>query len=85
MVEAPHYGKEGLGWLRNCRGTLHIVGDAPTFYFFTKFFGNIEIKLYLCTRFIKGCSQLWAEMIPSEPDTDNADAGMMSKHKTPYF
>ena len=40
---------------------------------------------YLCTRFIKGCSQLWAEMIPSEPDTDNADAGMMSKHDPLIF
>ena len=27
---------------------------------------------------IKGCCLLVAEMIPSEPDTDNADTGMMS-------
>jgi hypothetical protein len=24
---------------------------------------------------------VWAEMIPSEPDTDNADAGMMCTEK----
>ena len=23
VVEAPHYNKEGLGWLRPCRSTLH--------------------------------------------------------------
>lgn len=36
--------------------------------------GNIA---YLCSRFIKGCCLLAAEMIPSKPDTDNADAGMI--------
>ena len=34
---------------------------------------------------IKGCSRVWAEMIPSEPDTDNADAGMMSTQNNPLF
>jgi hypothetical protein len=34
---------------------------------------------------IKGCSRVWAEMIPSEPDTDNADAGMMSTQKQPLI
>ena len=35
----------------------------------------------------KGCSRVWAEIIPSEPDTDNADAGMIRYHTTnsPYF
>ena len=34
---------------------------------------------------IKGCSRVWAEMIPSEPDTDNADAGMMSSTEQPLI
>ena len=34
---------------------------------------------------IKGCSRVWAELIPSEPDTDNADAGMMSTQKQPLI
>jgi len=34
---------------------------------------------------IKGCSRVWAEMIPSEPDTDNADAGMMSNTEQPLI
>ena len=46
---------------------------------------ELRIIYYLCTRFskvlIKGCSRVWAEMIPSEPDTDNADAGMMCTEK----
>ena len=37
------------------------------------------------TQFIKGCSRVWAEMIPSEPDTDNADAGMMSNTEQPLI
>ena len=47
------------------------------------------IYSYLCSRFsimlVKGCSRVWAEMIPSEPDTDNADAGMMSTQKQPLI
>ena len=26
---------------------------------------------------VKGCSRVWAEMIPSKPDSDNADVGMI--------
>ena len=36
---------------------------------------------YLCSRFsvvlVKGCSRVWAEMIPSKPDTDNAGVGII--------
>ena len=41
---------------------------------------ELRIIYYLCTRFsimlVKGCSRVWAEMIPSKPDTGNADVGM---------
>jgi hypothetical protein len=33
----------------------------------------------------KGCSLLWAEMIPSKPDSDNADVGMNRVALPPYF
>ena len=33
---------------------------------------------------VKGCYLLVAEMIPSEPDTDNADAGMI-EYDFPLF
>jgi hypothetical protein len=66
---------------KRCKGTHYFAN----FQIFWDFFVFLLAYSYLCTRFIKGCSQLWAEMIPSEPDTDNAGAGMMSKHKTPYF
>ena len=59
-------------------------------------FEKTQINLVFCSlirtfapdfkKTIKGCSRVWAEMIPSEPDTDNADAGMMSNTKTtPYL
>ena len=42
---------------------------------------ELRIIYYLCTRFskvlVKGCSRVWAEMIPSKPDTDNAVVGMI--------
>ena len=39
---------------------------------------------YLCTHKFKGCSRLWAEMIPSKPDSDNADVGMDSSFITRF-
>ena len=56
------------------------------------FFVSLVFSLiysYLCTRFskmlVKGCSRVWAEMIPSKPDTDNAGVGMIEYEKSPYF
>ena len=44
-------------------------------------FGIVLTYSYLCSRFsvvlVKGCSRVWAEMIPSKPDTDNAGVGMI--------
>jgi hypothetical protein len=50
---------------------------------------ELRIIYYLCSRFskmlVKGCSRVWAEMIPSKPDTDNAGVGMIEYEKSPYF
>ena len=41
-----------------------------------KIFGFLLTNSYLCTRNSRGAHKSWAEMIPSKPDSDNADVGM---------